>query len=96
MPSAEARSSGASLALFAPHKHPERLFFLKGKGFCLADLTMNERSFIFPNLCPNIRQIQFQIGVPRSSMQPLFASPNAGFTKPACTTLVLRRGSASD
>jgi hypothetical protein len=57
---------------------------------------MNERSFIFPNLCGNPKQIQFQIGVVRSLMQLLFASQSAVFTKPACTTSALRPESASD
>ena len=55
---------------------------------------MNERSFIVPILCHSPKQIPFQIGVVRFSMQLLFASPSAVFIKRVCTILALRPGSA--
>src|ERR1700736_6233777 len=57
-------------------------------------LTMNERSFIFPS-CLSHSPSPPPIDALKSSTPPSSASPNVGFTRPACTTSVPKPGSAS-
>ena len=59
-----------------------------------ADLTMNERSFIFRPHGPNA-QVRISLDRRRSSMPRWLASPSAVFTRPACTISAPKPGSAS-